>query len=696
MALRALSLIAILVFLLRPVLLLPPAAAGETVIPVLVDTSRSMRIQDADGAARIDRARQLLDSRVAPALSRIGRVELLSVADGIHETSPSALDARGASTDLPGALAAVRDRFRGRRVAGIVLLSDGADTGRTTDGPAAGADAPVFTVGIGSPEGVPDREVVSMAAGDPRMDQAAVDLHVTTTQRGLGSAPFTLRLLANGRPIETRRVTPGHDGSSDNQTFAVLPDPLNATVYTAEIDADPAEAVTENNARSVLLNPAGRKRRVLALSGAPGYEHAFLVRALVRDPGLEVDSLVRKGKDERGVDTFLIQAAGGRGAMLTRGFPATREALFAYDAVIVGNLETDFFGRAQLQMLADFVSIRGGGVLLMGGRSFQQRGTGGSPLEEALPVELSDRRGGAPPVRVSSGDGPRAGVALTPDGLSHPITRIGATPDETKSAWAGLPALATVAQVGGPRPGATVLALASSPGSGTVPLVAIQRYGRGRSMVFSGEASWRWRMQRPSTDLSYERFWRQATRWLVSDADDPVHLTIPESPAIGESLSVRLDVRDGGFEPVGDAVVEATLTGPGGTAQPIALRAVGIGEYAATVTVDTPGLHLLHAEARRDAALLGASDRWFQVGAYDPEFADPRLNESVLRRVARRSGGQYAPAAEIDRVLDALAVVKPDTAARERHDLWHEPWAFAVVIGLLAAEWVLRRTWGLR
>jgi hypothetical protein len=38
----------------------------------------------------------------------------------------------------------------------------------------------------------------------------------------------------------------------------------------------------------------------------------------------------------------------------------------------------------------------------------------------------------------------------------------------------------------------------------------------------------------------------------------------------------------------------------------------------------------------------------------------------------------------------------PQNAAPERRDLWHEPWAFALIVLLLSAEWILRRRWGLR
>src|SRR5438128_9571990 len=60
-ALRACSLAAVVFFLCRPLVLEPPSATGDVVVPVLVDGSRSMRIADADGQPRIARAKELLD-----------------------------------------------------------------------------------------------------------------------------------------------------------------------------------------------------------------------------------------------------------------------------------------------------------------------------------------------------------------------------------------------------------------------------------------------------------------------------------------------------------------------------------------------------------------------------------------------------------------------------------------------------------
>ncbi|HKB14375.1 MAG TPA: hypothetical protein VKD69_27105, partial [Vicinamibacterales bacterium] len=578
----------------------------------------------------------------------------------------------------------------------------GGSGGSNGSGRSGGSDVggpAVFAVGIGSPDGPRDREVLGLATGDPRLDQASVDLHVTAVSTGFGRAPFTLRVLANGQTLDTRRIVPQADGSPIEEVFTVSPDLVSATVYTAEIPRDEAEAVAENNARSVLVSPAGRKRRLLVLEGAPGFEHSFVKRAWTADPGLELDSVTRKGKNAEGQDTFFVQAGAGRAAGLAGGFPATREQLYGYDAVAIANVEADFFSRAQLAMVADFVAERGGGLLVLGGRSFAQKGLAGTPLEEVLPVELNDRKGGL--VRASLGSidlPPHNKITLTADGESHPMMRIGGNSAETRKLWSSLPALAASATVGGPRPGATILALTTAPGGGVFPVVAVQQYGHGRSMVFAGEASWRWKMMVASSDRSYEFFWRQAARWLSTTAPDPVAITVPEAAEPGDAVSVDVEARNASFAPVPDASVEATLTPPGGAAQPIKLRHAdpASGRFTAALATSQAGLYRIHAEAKRGAVSLGAQDRWMFVGGADREFADPRLNEGFLRRVSRNSGGRYVRAADAARIPDWLQTTTPQNAAPERRDLWHEPWAYALIVFLLSAEWILRRRWGLR
>ena len=416
------------------------------------------------------------------------------------------------------------------------------------------------------------------------------------------------------------------------------------------------------------------------IEGVPGFEHSFMRRALALDPDLEVDAVGRKGKNVEGQDTFFVQAAPPRTAALTHGFPARREDLYAYDGIILADVEGDLLTRAQLAMTADFVSERGGGLLVVGGRSFAPRGLGGTPVEEALPVALSDRRdAGVRPTAALDGRSANQ-LALTAEGERHPAMRIGDTPADTRRLWAALPSLAFTSLVGGPRPGATVLAVTTAQTGGVYPVVAVQRYGRGRSMTFSGEATWRWKMMLPSTDRSFELFWRHAARWLAGAAPDPVSISLPENAAAGDDVSVEVDARDASFVPVGDAVVEATVTTPDGETRPLKLRrTASLGRYAADLHLDAPGLYRISADAHRPNAPLGVAARWSYAGAVDREFVDPRLNEAWLRRVARATGGRYVRPAEAAKIAGWLRESPPQQADRGRRDLWHEPWAFAAI-----------------
>src|SRR5205085_6308270 len=160
-ALRVLTLSALVVFLSRPIILLPPSANGDIVVPILVDTSRSMRVADAEGEPRIARAAAIVARQLIPGISTQAKAEVFSVGDAAVPADPQKLTAEARRTDLTGALAAIRDRYRGRRVPGIVLLSDGADTGQPSRAAAAatagsgfsrssGAPGPpVFTIGVG-------------------------------------------------------------------------------------------------------------------------------------------------------------------------------------------------------------------------------------------------------------------------------------------------------------------------------------------------------------------------------------------------------------------------------------------------------------------------------------------------------------------------------------------------------------------
>jgi uncharacterized membrane protein len=672
---------------------------SNAVVPILVDASRSMSIADVEGVRRIDHARTVLTGSLLPALAPHFQIDVLAFGESLARATPEGLTASDRRSDLAGALDEVAARYSDRPVAGIVLLSDGGVTASTSPAWTGSHAAPVFPVGIGSAGLGMDREVLSVTALDAVLDDSRVDLAVSAVSRGQGIEPIELRLFENGRLADVRRARPASEGTPIREVFQVSPDASAPTVYTVEIPVTSGELVPENNVRSVLVQPPSRPRRVLLVQGAPGFEHSFLRRAWSADRGLEVDAIVRQGRNEQGADTFYIQAHPARSAALAAGFPATRADLFAYDAVVLANVDRALLASGDMEMLREFVAKKGGGILVLGARSLVGQAFTGTPLEDLLPLDPADRTRGVVPASVSSGS--VSGVTLTAPGETHPMMQLGSSLEATRRRWSDMPALASVAPLGAPRPAATVLAVTPGIGGGSRPLVAVQRYGDGRTMLFTGEAAWRWRMRLPSDDRSYDTFWRQAIRWIALPAADPVALVLPEGAAPGEVLALRVLARTPAFQPLHGKTATLRVTRPDGRIDAVLAGTEGAsgvddGLLLARYRPEDPGVYRVTAEIAGDDGSPRTAAAWMLVGGVDHEMTDPRLNIRALQRVAAASGGQVIEPGEMTRLAGQLRAATPAAARRAQRDAWHNVWVLGAILLLLGGEWTLRRRWGLR
>jgi uncharacterized membrane protein len=687
-ALRFAVLLAIALFLMRPVIIRPAGPRG-IVVPVVVDASRSMAISDDSGATRFARAKALVDGPLSRALDGF-RQDKLAIVDDVIALDPRTAP-EGSTSDVAAALAQVAERYRGANIPGIVLLSDGAETGA---GDLPAGIPPVYAVGVGT-DPPRDLEVVSLDVDRDALSGSLVDVSASIVSRGYGRGPVTVRLLANGRPIDVRPMEPVADGLPFRVRFAAPAAEDVPVLYSVEVAPRSDERVSDNNVRSALLQPSGRPRRVLFIEGAPGFEHGFIARAWATDPLLEIDAVVRKGQNDSGQPTFCIQAPPDRAAALVQSMPADRRTLFAYDAVVLGNVGRELLTSEQVEALDAFVSRRGGGLLVFGARSYGPAGIAFASLRDLLPLAGSTAlRTDAARVSLERGEPNR--VLVTADGARHPLLRLGAGVDPVQ-AWSAAPVLAAISDAGQPRPGAQVLAMGSS-GGALRPLLAVQQYGEGRTMAFTGEATFRWKMQRALDDRLFDTFWRQVARWLSASATDPVTIAPIPDVAPGGRARISTLVRGDSFEPVPGASVEVSIAGPGGHVEQLAARpdADVNGRYVVDWRPRGRGLHVVRATIRRPGAPTARTQRAVLVGGADLEMADPRRHDEVLRRIADATSGKLIDGSNLDVIGAALrkrAAATPTSAVEE---LWHRPSTFLLLVALLCGEWTLRRRWGLR
>ena len=684
--------------LMRPALLVSSAVPQRNILAVLLDDSRSMSIADAGRITRIAAVQAAFadSADVVRSLGEKFALRFYRFGSGLDRVGGAArLRGNGARTDLALALDEARRDLAGLPVAGIVLVTDGADNGAGALAEPLlalrGRKVPVYPVGVGSERFSSDIAIERVDLPSSALRGATLVATVTLRQRGMGGKSVTVTAEDGGRQVAVQEVSIPRDGDLVTVHLRLPgtePGPRRIRIAVRPV---PGEAVEQNNQTATVLQIRDRREKVLYLEGEPRPEFPFLRRAAASDSNLQLVGMLRtaEGKFLRlGVDDSLELAG---------GIPTSRVDLFRYRAIIVGSFEASAFTLDQLRMLADFVGERGGGLLALGGRhSFGEGGWTGSPLEEVLPLRFSGRPGEdtlRPPAELQ--------VRPTPAGLSHVAMQLGGTAEEGRKRWDSLPPLTLVNRIDDARPGATVLLDGSGSERGSrTPLLAAQRYGRGRAAAFAPQDSWLWQMHAavPLEDLSHETFWRQMLRWLVEETPDRLEVTAsPARPGPGQAITVRAELWDSAYSGVNDAAVRGTVTAPSGVERSIGLDWIlgQHGAYRGVFTAAEEGLYRIDIESARGGDSLRADPSWVWVADQGADFVDAELRTPFLRRIAEETGGRYYPLNAIGSLPEDVVYTESGITVTEAKELWDAPLVFFLLLGLLAAEWSFRRSRGL-
>jgi uncharacterized membrane protein len=252
--------------------------------------------------------------------------------------------------------------------------------------------------------------------------------------------------------------------------------------------------------------PASKKspKKILYFEGEPRPEMKFIKRATEDAANLSLVVL------QRTADGKYLRFNVDGPLDLANGFPSTREELFKYQGMILGSAEASIFTADQQQMLADFVTVRGGTLLALGGeQSFGEGGWLETPLSYLLPIAFDPNRTRQSP-RVSV----KVNVWPAGDGIDHPAVRIADDKNTALKMWRELPPV-TIVNAVYPRPGAEILLTGNDRNRREQVVLAVQQHGAGRVVVFTPQDSWLWVMKAKLNSPAHERFWRALLTWLV-------------------------------------------------------------------------------------------------------------------------------------------------------------------------------------
>ena len=662
---------------------------------VLVDTSRSMSIEDAAGRRpRIAAARELLGGGggregYLAALSARSRVVSYGFDQDLRRLAhPEKADAAGSSTNLFRAVRDLEAELRAVPLAGVVLLTDGGvNAGGRAEEAARILEArgvPLFVLGLGDPSPPRDYEVVRVFA--PRQVRRNTEVEVSITVRHTGfRQPFDLVLARGDSELLRRRIEPSREGDLRQVKFLFTPDHEGTATYRVSVPPAEGEAVKENNSRDFAIDITDSRLPVLYVEGSPRMEYRFLRRALYRDPDFRVVGLLRLARDR-----FYVQDAGSGEEFLRKGFPQTKEQLYGFQALILGDIEASHFTPGQLQLVEEFVRERGGGLLMLGGvNSFGLGKYADTGIAKLLPVEVGPK------------DGPYSDEQVRPrlaaDNLKHPVLHQSADPVQNARLWAAAPPLIGITPVRGLKAGATLLVVQEKTHR---PVLAVQNYGAGRAGAFTSGGSWYWQVSMPASDEFHERFWKQLVRWLAIGAREQVAVELnAEIYARREPVVLRATVLDRNLQPSNDARVVAVFHDPKGNREEIALDWIlsEEGVFACRYVPEEEGSY--DVEVRVEGWPTRPARAGFMVAPPLVEFSEAGLKEAALREMARVARGRYFRLEEAGALPEAVGravqAVKDAESVTEDMQLWDMPLLLILLLGLAGAEWLIRRRCGL-
>ena len=705
--LRALVYAGLIFFLFGPALIDRRTTKLRRPLTVLIDSSQSMGFPakaktvpgDKTPMSRLDAVREKLTAGKEPLIEKLNRdydLRLIRFGTSLEPIAPGSL--AGLLPQDPGTrlLELLQSAARDSAAqSAIVVFTDGITNGeqKSLEGMAP-LPVPVFAVGVGETEGFTDVRIAKLGAPEFAFRGREFKIDLTIQASGMKGKSVPLFFNRGKNLITSRPITIDADPFEQKLTLAFTPKDLGTHSFSVSIPAQSGEQITQNNQKDFKVEVQRDKIRVLTLSGSPSWNYRFLRMAMKQDPLIELVSFVFLRTPTDTVDVPESQLS-------LIPFPIDDiflEELKNFDVIVLDDFShRAYFNPVYLERVRDFVRDGGGLAMLGGTRTFDSGGYADSALREVLPVELDGK--GTFETRAP------LQAQLTPAGKAHPITRLLPDPKANEEAWRKLPALTGMNRVRGVR-GETLLTAGGTDSAGGEPLLAIGRFGKGRTLALMTDDSWRWNfiaVGNKETPQYHLKLVRQAMRWLAQEPSfEQVRLQPIPRAQPGEKVAIKLRVLKDDFTPTRQASVQLRVFTPEG--EPILVSAAADaeeGDYAGEFTPTREGTYRVEAEASLSGKTLGKDNTSFTAAYFYGEADDglPRLD--LLKQIAASSKGEYIPIADwneksLEKIAARLESIAPSEIVEQRQTrLWNNLWPFAIILALLSVEWWMRRKWGL-
>ncbi|MCE5269594.1 MAG: hypothetical protein LLG00_17085 [Planctomycetaceae bacterium] len=704
--LRAAVVALVAIAMLRPTLIYTQTKKQAATLIVLADQSRSMSVPDAVGGKTRWEALRGAVGDAGGALKKLTRdfeLKTYTFDAELHDVAAEGGKLQlpdkptGQQTAIGATLKDALDNEAGKRLLGVILLSDGAQRAyaprdlapQTAVARLKHLGYPLYAFPFGQSRGLGEAQDVAvkdLVVAPSVFVKNELSISGQVRVDGYVNVAIPVRVLFETSPgkmevVGEQTIRPTADGQRLSIKIPYVPLVPGEHKLTLQAAEQRGELATTNNELSTFVNVLKGGLNVLYVEGALRVEEKFLRRALDSSPDVKVDYVRIDPRDQR-----------------------TRPADFGdrfkpgkYDVYILGDIDSTAFAGDELARLADCVS-RGAGLIMLGG--FQTYGGGGyqnTPLGKVLPVGMDrfERQRPDEPVRTDlQWPGPLK-MRPTTIGLLHFALSLAGNRTENDALWSKLPPLEGANRFHDLAPGAVVLADAGP----DKPLLVAHSFGDGRVMAFAGDSTWRWWMR--GYESAFKRFWRQIVLWLArKDQAQEGNVWVRLSqrafpPADRVEFTAGANAPNG--EPVTGAEYKAEVVLPDGARHPLTLVRQDHQMAGSFRDTQSAGDYVIEVTATQNGQPPGTARARFLVFRQDLELDNASADAATLDSLAAMTGGRSLAPENLKDLVRKLAedTQHLDIQQETKKSFWDTWPFFLALVGLLSLEWYLRKRWGL-
>ncbi len=638
-------------------------------------------------------------------------------------------------TDVTRALDEALQKVPAESLAGVLLLSDGR---HNMDKPADDAarslgiqGSPLHAVEIGSAKGPRDVAFLGVTAPESIYLGDRIKIKADVKADGMKGGQVKLTLSSGDKVLQEQTIPVPEETFQTSVKMAFTPTDKGTAGYTLKLEQVEGELFKDNNQWDFEVAVSDDRTNVLIIDSYPRWEFRYLRNLFYgRDKSVHLQYVLLNPDEIKNQDAVpAVPASASRkfgDAEATR-LPENKAEWSKFDVIILGDVPPASLSAETWDIIEKCVSERGALLTVIAGPRSMPHAFSSEIVRKLLPVEFQ------PSSTADFFKGPEESfrLRLTAEGRSSPVLAQSPSQMENVSIWAQMPALQWRHPITRAREGSAVLAYAET-GRMAAPvtnaeqglnqfatlkkqqsenaLIVTGQYGLGKVAWFGFDQTWRLRYG--IGDAYHHRLWGNLLRWGAGEnlraGTGSVRLgTDRLAYETGDKIKILARLSGEGFKPTDKASVFAQVYDADNklvSKRQLRYRESSNGMYEAEVDpLVKSGRYRVELTGSDVEKLLKTEGKAEKVETHfktltttNPvELGDLSLDRAFLNKATSLASGKVVDITRIDQLASAFGPESKSLVERKESTLWDNWILLVAALGLLTAEWIIRRRGGL-